>query len=286
MYTRKNQDMPIVQIIGSLRYIDGMKEKAWELTCQGNLVWLPNERPENMKDPDIELLEEIGFAKIDLADKIFVYNKDGYIGESTSKEIEYAEFNNKDIEYLEDKRKLTIILGKTCSGKDSIVNELIKRGYKKIVTNTTRPMRNGEIQGKTYNFMKREDFIDAVGEGKFAEYTCYNVASGETWYYGTTKDSLKVGKIVILNPAGFKNVREKINIPYRAIYLYANDDIIRERLIQRGDNPEEAERRLLADKNDFEPIEPLVDYIIMNNGQKTIEQLANNVIDIIEGRFI
>ena len=30
MYTRKNQDMPIVQIIGSLRYIDGMKEKAWE----------------------------------------------------------------------------------------------------------------------------------------------------------------------------------------------------------------------------------------------------------------
>ena len=66
MYTRKNQDMPIVQIIGSLRYIDGMKEKAWELTCQGNLVWLPNERPESMKDPDIELLEEIGFAKIDL----------------------------------------------------------------------------------------------------------------------------------------------------------------------------------------------------------------------------
>ena len=286
MYTRKNQDMPIVQIIGSLRYIDGMKEKAWELTCQGNLVWLPNERPESMEDPDIELLEEIGFAKIDLADKIFVYNKDGYIGESTSKEIEYAEFNDKDIEYLEDKRKLTIILGKTCSGKDSVVNELIKRGYKKIVTNTTRPMRNGEIQGKTYNFMKREDFIDAVSEGKFAEYTSYNVASGETWYYGTTKDSLKVGKIIILNPAGFKDVKERINISYRSIYLYASDDVIRERLIQRGDNPEEAERRLQADKKDFEPIGPLVDYIIMNNGQKTIEQLANNIIDIIEGRFI
>ena len=40
-------------------------------------------------------------AKIDLADAIFVINVDGYIGESTKNEIEYAKKHNKEIFYLE-----------------------------------------------------------------------------------------------------------------------------------------------------------------------------------------
>ena len=43
-------------------------------------------------------------AKIDLADAIFVINVDGYIGESTKNEIEYAKKHNKEIFYLEWKR--------------------------------------------------------------------------------------------------------------------------------------------------------------------------------------
>jgi len=40
--------------------------------------------------------------KIDLSDKIFVVNKNGYIGESVKEEIEYAKSKNKEIEYLEN----------------------------------------------------------------------------------------------------------------------------------------------------------------------------------------
>lgn len=47
-----------------------------------------------------EMLDELHLRKIDLADEVFVLNVDGYIGESTRKEIEYAELNGKPINYL------------------------------------------------------------------------------------------------------------------------------------------------------------------------------------------
>ena len=45
--------------------------------------------------------DEVHFDKILLADEIFVLNVNGYIGESTKKEIEYAIQNKKQIKYLE-----------------------------------------------------------------------------------------------------------------------------------------------------------------------------------------
>jgi len=46
------------------------------------------------------MLDEMHLRKIDLADEIFVINVGGYIGESTRREIEYAEKNNKEVKYL------------------------------------------------------------------------------------------------------------------------------------------------------------------------------------------
>jgi hypothetical protein len=47
------------------------------------------------------ILDELHFRKIDLSDEIFVVNKNGYIGESTRNEIEYAKSLGKPIKYLE-----------------------------------------------------------------------------------------------------------------------------------------------------------------------------------------
>jgi hypothetical protein len=49
-----------------------------------------------------ETMDELHLRKIDLADEVFVVNKDGYIGESTRKEIEYAKSLGKPIKYLEN----------------------------------------------------------------------------------------------------------------------------------------------------------------------------------------
>ena len=48
-----------------------------------------------------EMLGDMGKRKIDMADEIFVINVNGYIGESTKSEIEYAKKNNKKVNYLE-----------------------------------------------------------------------------------------------------------------------------------------------------------------------------------------
>jgi len=47
------------------------------------------------------MLDEMHKRKIDLSDEIFVINKNGYIGSSTSSEIEYATKLGKKVNYLE-----------------------------------------------------------------------------------------------------------------------------------------------------------------------------------------
>ena len=57
-----------------------------------------------------EMLDDMHKRKIDMADAIFVVNVDGYIGESTKSEIEYAKEHGKEVFYLvpleeDDKQK-------------------------------------------------------------------------------------------------------------------------------------------------------------------------------------
>ena len=53
---------------------------------------------------------------------------------------------------------MIVLVGKTCSGKDSIKKELINLGMKNIVTYTTRPLRNGEVNGVDYHFIDIDTF--------------------------------------------------------------------------------------------------------------------------------
>ena len=48
---------------------------------------------------------------------------------------------------------LLVICGKMCSGKDTIVKRLINKGFKKVVTYTTRPKRRGETDGVDYHYI-------------------------------------------------------------------------------------------------------------------------------------
>ena len=76
---------------------------------------------------------------------------------------------------------LLVITGMTCTGKDSVVKELVARRYaKRIVSHTTRPKREGEEEGVNYFFHPND--YDAKKDGTFClkEYT---VANGETWKY-------------------------------------------------------------------------------------------------------
>lgn len=79
-----------------------MNEK---LTLENEYVVIgltPHVANKNLTEHEKELLGKIHKAKIDLSDAIFVVNVDGYIGESTRGEIEYAKTKGKEIMYLEN----------------------------------------------------------------------------------------------------------------------------------------------------------------------------------------
>ncbi len=60
---------------------------------------------------------------------------------------------------------MIILVGKSCSGKDTVVKELAKMGYNKIVTCTTRPPRPGEIDGREYHFLDKMNFLTCGYKG-------------------------------------------------------------------------------------------------------------------------
>lgn len=163
---------------------------------------------------------------------------------------------------------MIIIVGKSGSGKDSVVKKLTNfYDYKKIVTWTTRPMRPKEIQDVTYHFTDEETFEEKIEEGFFAEWKKYESIEG-TWYYGTALLDLTTfneDKIIILTPDGYQEIKDIIGKDTLTVYLKSKNRILKSRLKKRGDNPKEIKRRLRHDKKDFKGIEKEVDVVIENN---------------------
>lgn len=181
---------------------------------------------------------------------------------------------------------LTILTGKTCSGKSTIVKELKKYGFHQILTTTTRPVRAGEIQDIDYHFTSEDDFLDKVAHGYFAEYKAYDTKFG-IWYYGLSREDIEnAGKkdIVILTPDGYRDVvREYPNLEHHLIYIYANNQTIKNRLMKRGDKKEEAERRIKQDYEDFKGVENLADRIVYNNENDEFWDVVDKLLSYLEG---
>ena len=177
------------------------------------------------------------------------------------------------------------ITGKTSSGKDTVVNELIsKYGFRKCVTYTTRPMRDGEKQDITYHFITEDDFKQKIREDFFAEYKSYDTEFG-IWYYGVALEDVENADdktVIILTPDGYRDVIKKVKNKPKSIYIYANNSTIKERLINRSDNPKEAQRRLEHDNIDFKDVETEVDKIVYNNKGSNINDVVNKILKYLE----
>lgn len=96
----------VITLCGSTKFKDDFIKEQKRLSLEGNIVisvglfghcgdkevWDNNTK---------EMLDDMHKRKIDMADEIFVINKNGYIGSSTKSEIEYAIKTNKKVNYLE-----------------------------------------------------------------------------------------------------------------------------------------------------------------------------------------
>ena len=96
--------MKIVTLCGSMRFAELMQDIAMELeTKQGYCVICPINAPNTvLDDNDLDNLAKAHLKKIDIADIVYIVNVNGYIGESVSKELQYAKARNKEIIFHEN----------------------------------------------------------------------------------------------------------------------------------------------------------------------------------------
>jgi len=176
---------------------------------------------------------------------------------------------------------MIILTGFSASGKDSTLKELIQFGYKPIVSYTTRPMRPIESDGVEYHFITETEFKQKQEDGFFAETTSYNMVDGKV-FYGSAVEDIENNPtgIVILNPDGLRQIREK-GLDVISFYLDASIETLIDRLKKRGDNEIEYTRRLKADQKDFSNIRNEVDFIISAN-DKTPYEVAIEILDKIK----
>ncbi len=96
----------VITLCGSTKFKDDFLREQKRLTLEGNIVisvglFGHSGDSEVYTEGAKEMLDDMHKRKIDMSDEIFVINKNGYIGESTKSEIEYAIKTNKKVNYME-----------------------------------------------------------------------------------------------------------------------------------------------------------------------------------------
>lgn len=167
--------------------------------------------------------------------------------------------------------KRFILAGKAASGKDYAKKLLVdEMGFKRAISTTSRPMREGEEEGVDYYYTSASEFEKDIANGKFLEYQTY-----VGWYYGTSVESLKTGQVFIMTAEGINDVPKDILDESYIIYFDIDEDTRRERLIKRNDTDDDMERRIAADNKDFENFNYY--NLRITNPLFTVEDLIRNV---------
>lgn len=158
---------------------------------------------------------------------------------------------------------MIVIVGESASGKTTLQNMFIEKHpeYRKIITYTTRPIRDGEVNGIDYNFISQEAFNELDKDNFFAETATYR-----NWSYGTAKrDCVGEKVIAVLTPAGLRALKD-LGCEITSIYLCVDRRSRLVSILERGDDVDEAYRRNLSDVGQFDGIVNEVDYVIDNIG--------------------
>lgn len=169
-------------------------------------------------------------------------------------------------------QKIIVLVGASGSGKTTVGNELTKHGIIKLVTTTTRPPREGEVEGIDYYFINEYD----LNPCQFLETTCYN-----GYHYGLSlkevESALKQYELVHL--AMDKNGARAMKAAYPdqcsvIFFIISEKEMIR-RMKMRGDCQEAIEERVAYRHIANEEAMPEdADLVIENNDlDQTVQQI-------------
>lgn len=189
-----------------------------------------------------------------------------------------------------------ILTGATGAGKTETTLRILKSNpdIKKLVTTTTRPPRPGEIDGKDYYFLSREDFIQRKENGEFLETAEYG---GNL--YGTTKreiDAIFQGQNLVsaMEMTGALNFAENVKKAYdpetakrlldRTLIVFIGVDslmTLKARFIHRGGDREKLLGRLRRDWDIWQKNKDKFPFLIFNKTGK-IDDTVSQIQQLID----
>lgn len=164
---------------------------------------------------------------------------------------------------------LIIISGTTCAGKGTVIDKLLERNHDLAlsISYTSRPIREGEVNGKDYIFVSRDEFEQKIKNGDFLEYA----KSHREDYYGTPKkelqEMLNKGKDVILeiNVDGAKYVKEMFPEVLLIFIMAPSMEEVKRRIKERGkESPKQIVERFKSAYREINEI-PHYNYVVIND---------------------
>ena len=177
---------------------------------------------------------------------------------------------------------LIVISAPSGTGKTTLYSMLMKSvcGIQYSISYTTRKPRKGEINGKDYFFVSKEEFRKMIERGEFLEW-----AEVHGHLYGTSRSqiekAIREGKDVLLDidTQGAINIKNQIKDAVLIFILPPSWEELERRLKLRGtENQEEIKKRLKTAREEVKKIN-FYDYVIVNDEiQKAFEQLKSIII--------
>jgi guanylate kinase len=177
--------------------------------------------------------------------------------------------------------RLIVFTGPSGVGKGTLLKALRQR-YPSLslsISATTRPPRPGEIDGKDYYFVSREQFQTLIDQGELLEWAEF---AGNL--YGTPREAVlrqvQAGQWVILEIEleGARQVRETFPKALQVFVLPPSLEELEHRIRHRGKDPDEAiQRRLTRAQVEIAAAEEFDRQIINDNLDVALEQLEQAI---------
>ena len=183
---------------------------------------------------------------------------------------------------------LVILSGVSGAGKDTIKKELIKRmsNVESLPSYTSRPKREGDVEGGTYHFVTKKEFEEMIANNEFYEFDIHHDN-----YYGTSRkllnEKIQKGKIIVkdIDVNGTENLVKLLGNDTKiiTIFLRVPKEVLRKRLENREDKATAQEVILRLNRFDYEESKiALYDYVLKNND---LEKTVKIIMSIIESEY-
>lgn len=182
-----------------------------------------------------------------------------------------------------NKKVIFLFIGRTASGKSSLARYMCKNfGFKQVKSYTTRPPRDGEINGyEDHYFVSEKEFSEIKSNKELVAYTKIN-----GYEYGTTLDELEKSDIYVIDPDGVKYLKEHCSgFKFVEIYFSSPFEIAKSRYIRRDGDEKSFYNRYNSEDEQFSKYEQDAEYDHLFVNDMKFSKAASALCDLMKSEI-